>query len=123
MRPTYPVILLLGSVLLLRPAGLSGQGGNVTGVVTAAGSGAPIVSAVVQLSNAAGGRVSESLTSGSGRYLLSNIPPGTYSLTVSATGFATGRAVGIDVAGDQTFVADFALQGQVVDGGDHQPGN
>lgn len=115
MRPTYPVILLLGSVLLLRPAGLSGQGGNVTGVVTAAGSGAPIVSAVVQLSNAAGGRVSESLTSGSGRYLLSNIPPGTYSLTVSATGFATGRAVGIDVAGDQTFVADFALQGQVVD--------
>lgn len=115
MRPSYPVMLLLGSVLLLLPAGLSGQGGNVTGVVTAAGSGAPIVSAVVQLSNAAGGRVSESLTSGSGRYLLSNIPPGTYSLTVSATGFATGRAVGIDVVGDQTFVADFALQGQVVD--------
>lgn len=113
MRLSFPILAVVA--LLLLPCTLSGQSGTITGMVTATGSSAPIGSAVVELSNSAGGRVGEALTSASGRYLLANVPPGTYSLTVSATGYATGRATGVASTAGQTLSVDFSLQAQVID--------
>lgn len=103
------------ATLLLYPLALSGQVGAVTGVVTASVTTAPIGSAVVQISTAAGGRVGDVLTNASGRYLLADVPPGSYSITVTAIGYATGRAVGVSVGAGPPITADFTLQPQVID--------
>lgn len=49
-------------------------------------------------------------TDSSGYYRFANLPPGTYSLTVKAEGFATTKREGLDLQAGRLPTVDFALQ-------------
>ena len=100
------VVLALG--LLLTPA-LTAQTGRQTGIIkgvlTDAG-GAPLPGAsVVAESPGLMGKMA-AVTDGNGDYRLVNLPPGTYTITASLTGFKTVRQTGIVVAVGQTYLVN-----------------
>lgn len=75
--------------------------GVVTGTVTDP-SGAVVPGAAVTLTNTGTGIAQTATTSGIGEYRFPLVPPGTYSIEVSAKGFATAKGNGIAVAASQT---------------------
>ncbi|MGH7129157.1 MAG: carboxypeptidase-like regulatory domain-containing protein, partial [Planctomycetaceae bacterium] len=78
--------------------------GTVTGIVTDARTGDPVVGATVEVEESA----STVLTNVDGRYLLLNVPIGTQMLTVSGLGYgAVERAVAVASGTNQ---ADFQLE-------------
>ncbi len=65
-------------------------------------SGAVVAGAKVTATNVATGLVRSTNTTGTGDYSLPNLPPGTYDVKVSASGFAEGGAKGVTLnVGDQ----------------------
>ena len=71
------------SALVAAP--LAAQNGTITGTVTEASTMRPMSSAQVYLANTSLG----TLTNQSGRYLILNDPPGTYTVTVERIGYGT----------------------------------
>jgi len=76
--------------------------GTITGTVTDAGTGAPIAGAAVSYS---GGSTS---TDGSGAYTLANVAEGSYTVTASATGYASQNRT-VTVGPGATATQNFAL--------------
>ena len=76
--------------------------GTITGTVTDAGSAAPIAGATVSYS---GGSTT---TNGSGAYTLANVAEGSYSVTASATGYASQSRT-VTVGPGATATQNFAL--------------
>jgi outer membrane receptor for ferrienterochelin and colicins len=91
------------------------QSGTITGQARVADTLAPLGGAVVQVFGADGGRVASSLTNQSGRFVVANVPAGTYSVTVSITGYQTGRVDGINVVGGQSTNISVDLRSQAID--------
>jgi uncharacterized protein YfaP (DUF2135 family) len=86
------------------------SGSAVEGVVRNAANGRPLPGATVRV---VGG--SQTTTDASGRYRLANLPPGTASLTVAASGFVSDRAdVTVPASGVQT--QTFALSPALAEG-------
>ena len=79
--------------------------GAIAGVVTDASTSQPISGALVTDGTRTG------LSGGDGRYLISGVPAGTYSVTAGASGY-TPLTKTVDVFQGQTSVADFALVAQ-----------
>jgi kumamolisin len=80
--------------------------GNLQGTVTDASNGNPIAGATVTTSGAG----SNSTTTGAaGDFHFTGVATGTYSMTVTATGFSTGIASGVAVTSGATTTRDFAL--------------
>jgi thermitase len=77
--------------------------GSIAGAVTDAADGSLITGATVM---AGGARAA--LTDASGQYVITGVPEGTYSLTVSAAGYSGSSQV-VSVAAEQTATANFAL--------------
>ena len=98
----------------------SGPHGTFTGKVTDHATGAPIAGATVKAGDYS------AVSDADGSYVLS-IPPGSYDLKVSAYGYASGTASGVDLAQDATVTESFALDsvpsqtvsGKVTDGSGH----
>ena len=87
------LFMVLGLLCIAGPA--SAQSG-LTGRVTEAGTGAPIVGARVQASS--GGRTAASAITGeNGAYRITNLTAGTYDLTVSRIGYQMARSNGVQV--------------------------
>ncbi len=82
---------------------LTRPNGAITGTVTSAASGSPIGGATVSYS---GGSTT---TNGSGQYTLSNVAPGTYSVSASAAGYSS-QSQSVTVGSGQTATANFALR-------------
>ncbi len=111
MRSTislHPVLVALLLACFAAPAAAQQQG-TLTGVVRSAETGAPLVAAIVQLTTPGGDRAGSTLTNQSGRYQLSSVTPGTYSVVVSMTGYETGRAEGVTITAGQTATSNFEL--------------
>lgn len=83
---------------------IDGRPGTVEGVVTDAGSGAPISGATVSLGTF------EVQTDQTGRYRLTRAP-GTYALTVRRGGYIDDGIDALPIASGETVVHDLALQG------------
>ena len=79
---------------------------SITGTVTDSATGTPIAGAVVACS---GGSAT---TNGSGVYTLSSLAPATYSLTVSAGGYATSPAASVTTTAGNSATKNFALTAQ-----------
>ena len=82
-------VVLFVLVCSLIPAGVFGQAistGTIQGVVTDP-AGATVTGATVTLSETATSTTRTAVTNDSGRYTLSNVPPGVYDLTISKQGF------------------------------------
>jgi TonB-linked SusC/RagA family outer membrane protein len=104
-------LLCAGTALLLVWSGAAaGQagGGEVRGSVRGA-DGLPIAGAQVHLEGQRRGIA----TNADGRYVIANVPPGTYTVGVEMIGFAPSRREGVVVAGEPVTV-DFELRTQVL---------
>jgi len=82
--------------------------GDVTGNVTDP-SGAAVPGATVTLTNAATNSLQKSTTNGSGEYRFAFIPPGTYKVDASATGFQTQNRPGVVVLAGQPTTVNLQL--------------
>jgi hypothetical protein len=94
----YPTI----SAIEITPQSSSQQSGAITGTVVRANTLAAIAGATVSY---AGG---SSITDSSGRYTLSNVPPGTFPLTASNLGYVAASQT-VTASAGATTTANFAL--------------
>src|ERR1700682_1768564 len=90
------VLVLVLEVSLFTPVHAQVAGGTMIGTVSDA-SGAMVARAQVTITDIATGVARVVATDGSGSYSAANLLPGTYSITVSAPGFATEVQSGINV--------------------------
>ncbi len=102
------VALVAGSLVAATPA-LTQQTGTITGNVTDAQSGAIMPSVQVYLVGTGLG----TLTNSNGRYLVVNVPAGSYTLRAERLGYGT-QDVQIEVTGGQTLTQDFALESEAL---------
>ena len=102
-------LLIAMAALLAFASGVAAQvtGGAVTGTVRDP-NGSAVVGATVSLKDKSRGLDFKAQTTGAGSYQFTNVPTGTYTMTVNASGFteATGEVV---VSLNQTATADVAL--------------
>lgn len=87
----------------------SSSTGALTGTVTDQ-SGAVIAGATVSVTDAGTGQVRTATTDANGSYKFGLLPPGTYSVTFSSTGFQTLTVPSVTVNVTQTAVLDHKLQ-------------
>lgn len=94
---------------LLIPLGAFGQaqGRNLSGKVKSV-SGSPIPNVRVSVKNLANGNAFSAVTGEDGSYTLTNLPPGNYDVSTSASGFATVHT-SVVVNADQDQAADLVL--------------
>ena len=89
--------------------------GTITGLVTD-NSGAVVPGVTVVAENVNTGTKTETATSGTGNYVILNLPVGQYQVTVSTTGFKTWTRSGIALSSNQTIRLDVALEvGQIAE--------
>src|SRR5271170_7541960 len=87
------VAVALALLMIAAPLAVSAQQvstGSVAGTITDP-SGALIVGADVSLTDLSTHAARKVVTNSDGHYFFVNIPPGSYDLTVSKTGFRTGK--------------------------------
>ena len=107
--------LLLGVFVLTAALPAAAQSGRavVTGIVKDT-SGAIVPGAEVTLQEKASGVSTQVVTTEAGVYRAPYVPPGTYKITASLSGFKTGLADNVQVLLGQTVTVDFTLEvGQV----------
>jgi len=106
LRSKLPVLASLAfgfALVVAQPA--AAQDGTVTGQITDATSGAPLNGAQVSVESTTRG----ALTNASGRYLITGVPTGTYTVRVTYIGYRTVEQT-VTVTAGASAVADFALQ-------------
>ncbi|MBV8827607.1 MAG: TonB-dependent receptor [Acidobacteriaceae bacterium] len=100
-------------VFLLCAVSFSGYGqvlyGSITGTVSDPSGGA-VPGATVQVQNPDTGLQRETTTNGEGIYLLSDLPPGNYTVTITSAAFAKAVVNGASVAANQVRRVDATLQ-------------
>ena len=102
----------LAVLVLLSSAIVFGQGvtGSILGRVTDT-TGAVIGGAMIQVQNAETGLSQTTQSDEQGRYLIRNLPPGAYDVTVTQSGFQTQvqRRIALTVASEVTVNAELAV--------------
>lgn len=93
---------------LMAQADTSGTA-TVSGVV-ADPAGNAIPQAAVAVTNEASGSVRDTASGPDGHFAISNLPAGTYAVSVSAAGFAVGRVTGVSVASGVTVTLPVTMQ-------------
>lgn len=105
-------LIFLGCMVIacaLRAPAQSITSGDVTGVITDPAR-AAIPNASVTLTNVDTNAVQTTTTSDKGTYRFAFVQPGTYKVSVSASGFGAQERAGIVVTPGQPTAADFQLQ-------------
>jgi len=95
-------------VLVLSPARLAAQLASIVGAVSDP-SGSPVGGATVRATNTGTGLEWQVKTSPQGDYSLGLLPPGTYTLEATATGFSPGNATGVELLVNATRHLDLRL--------------
>jgi hypothetical protein len=101
--------LALCTVLLSGLAFGQTANGTITGVVKDP-AGAVVANTAVQIRNTETGIASSTVTTETGAYTVPQLPPGPYSVTVSATGFKKLTRTGLTVEAGQTLPLDLVLE-------------
>lgn len=101
--------MLVVSLLLVGPLAAQTVQGVVTGTITDK-TGAVVTGAKVTLTNEGTNVPQETTTGKAGEYRFSLVPPGTYTLAISASGFATSIFHGIVVEASQTVPQNVTLE-------------
>jgi hypothetical protein len=109
-RVSIQILLLLSGALLCRTAPLAAQStsGSIAGTVTEQSGGA-LPGLTVQLTNLGTKEQQAAPTNQAGFYQFVNIPPGNYSLAVSAAGFKTTKRGPIELHVDSTVEIDVTM--------------
>ena len=104
-RSTFKFIILAGLTILLGSPNMYAQSrGTITGKVTEATSGTPLIGANVMLSTSQGASADMQ-----GNYTISGVQPGNYQITASYLGYEEA-VLEVTVQADQVTVVDFALK-------------
>jgi iron complex outermembrane receptor protein len=97
-------------VLVIAAAPATGQNGTITGRITEALSSQPVGGATISALRAGGGGNVTARSTADGKYTLSNLPAGTYTVTVTARiGLAQKHVDGFVVQAGQTATLDVAM--------------
>ena len=91
---------------------LAGNTGKISGRVTGKANGEPLISANVVVK---GLKIGAS-TDVNGEYFILNVPPGTYTLTVSTLGYETINSSNVSIIIDRTTAKNFALETSLIEG-------
>lgn len=104
-------LIVLAAVAFVWAPRLQGQAtmGSITGLVTDT-SGAVIPGVTVTATNMASGLKVETASSGTGNYVLINLPVGRYEVSVSTVGFKTWSRSDIALSSNQTIRLDVTLE-------------
>ncbi|WP_303982341.1 carboxypeptidase-like regulatory domain-containing protein, partial [Niallia circulans] len=94
-------IVTINAALTPNPAAVSGR-------VVATGTGAPIANALIQAFTTEGTFVTSTLTDVDGQYTLTGLPEGTFTISASATDFAT-QIQTVTLPPGETEIVNFAL--------------
>lgn len=113
MRPMIPSmfapLLLLLTVVVLHPAfGQSGTSSALAGSVVDS-TGAAVAGASVSASDVNSKATRTGTTDATGRYLFSQLNPGTYEVSISATGFGVAQSTATPVPVGRTVTLNFTL--------------
>jgi len=110
-RRSYVILLAFLLVFVLKPFPASAQvySGSLTGVITDP-SGAVVPAAKVSLVDVNKGYSFTATSDSVGRYVIRNLPPSTYKLTVEATGFQAFVQAGIVLEVNQNANVDVTLK-------------
>ncbi|HLK68054.1 MAG TPA: carboxypeptidase regulatory-like domain-containing protein [Bryobacteraceae bacterium] len=100
--------MIVAACWLAPAANAQAISGDLVGAVTDA-SGAAIPNVTVTAVNTATNVKSTGVTNGLGEYRIGNLPPGTYEVSVQATGFANATLKGVAVELNQTTTANLKL--------------
>jgi hypothetical protein len=106
------VNVFLATLILLFSNSLFGQQltGSLSGTATDS-TGATVPGAAVELKNMASGDVRHATTNGDGYFAIAAVPPGKYSVKITAAGFAAWQEDGITMSqGDSRTVANITLK-------------
>jgi hypothetical protein len=106
-------------LLLIPVAGFSqAANGRITGTITDA-SGAVIPGVTIEVTNAQTGVAFSTISTETGDYSAPNLPPGSYSISASLSGFKKYNRTGVSLAAAQTVKIDIPLEvgtaGEVVE--------
>ena len=96
------------ALLVLLPMGLLAQTADLSGIIFDP-SGLAVPNAKIRATSRARGVTRDVSSNQEGLYRISALPPGSYDLTVEATGFRSIRQTGIVLEVDQRATLDFAL--------------
>jgi hypothetical protein len=104
--PLFSLLLLLGLAISGYAQGVTG---NIRGTVVDT-SGASIPGATVKIVNVDNGYTRTVTTSTKGTFVASLLPPGTYNVTISKSGFKSFRSTEVLLRAAATYVVDAKLQ-------------
>ena len=110
MRIVFGVVLLFGlstGALAQREATVSGTVTDITGGV--------LPGAEVTAIHEPTDEVTTGFTDGTGKYQLTGLQPGSYTLTASMPGFQTGTHINVELTSDQPALLGFVLELEAVD--------
>ncbi|MEX2261252.1 MAG: carboxypeptidase-like regulatory domain-containing protein, partial [Bryobacteraceae bacterium] len=110
VRKSMWVLCVLAAVVTVTPSAF-GQAFTATlaGVVTDPND-AAIPGAIVKIRNQATNDARQTTTSGEGRYIFSQLPPGTYEVTAETAGFKTLVRSGVGLSVSQTAELNLAME-------------
>lgn len=116
MRSSTLVRFWLAALLTMLPVHSAfAQAGTVTGVIRSAETGAPLAAVLVQMTTPTGAPAGSGLTNQSGRYQISNVPGGSYTLIATMTGYETGRSTGVSISAGQVATVNLDLIPRAID--------
>jgi outer membrane receptor for ferrienterochelin and colicins len=100
MRLRTGILLSAALSLLLAASPAAAQSGYIIGTVTRQDTGAPLVNARVEARTVTNAVAARALSDGAGRFRLSGLNPGVYTVVVSVLGFDEARVGGVQVTSD-----------------------
>lgn len=103
---------MLVAVFMSWTIALAGNTGKITGKVTDKATGEPLIGASIMLKNMRMGAA----TDVNGEYFILNIPPGTYTVTISMLGYESVQRTMVEVIIDRTTIQNFSLKAGVIEG-------
>lgn len=102
-----PIILL--ALLAIPLLIVYAAGGSIEGKVVDP-KGAAVTGATVTLSDDLNNQTFTAVSDANGHYKIESLPPGTYTVTISASGFGEGRKEAVKVGESATATVDFKLE-------------
>ncbi len=111
MRKTLLRLLRLAPIALLLCAGIASAQSNgvITGVVTDASSGKPVVGVVIVATSPAMPGEQTAVTDAEGKFTIANLPPGNYRLAAQLGGYKPADRADLVVKADTTLRANLAV--------------
>ena len=103
------ILIILLSVLTLR--GLAQTTGKISGTVTTAATGEPLVGLNITIEGTSMGNVTDI----NGEYSIINVPPGTYRIRASMVGYEPMVTPNLVVSVNRTAIADFKMKEGVIE--------